>query len=141
MKARIALLLLLAASAAAQAEIYQWQDEKGRQYFGEEVPARYQKKAKPVQSGPLNLMKAQKVEPSRTPAAAGPATASTGAPPPTTPSATGTSDEERCRVAQQRYLDSQACFARFRLSNGAVRPEAFEQCQDIAAPQGCGLNR
>jgi hypothetical protein len=134
MKARFA-LLLLAASTAAQAEIFQWKDENGRIHFGEEVPAKYQKAAKQVETGKLNTMPAQKTD-ARPPTAStpeGPAAEAPAAVPPPT----AQSDSERCAQAMARYQESQACFARFRIANGAVRPEAFPECETVTMPSGC----
>jgi hypothetical protein len=39
-----------------------------------------------------------------------------------------------CDALRRRYAQSQACFAPYRLANGAVRPEAFERCREMPDP-------
>lgn len=136
MTLRFALLLLLAAGTAAQAEIYQWKDEQGRTHFGEDVPARYRQAAKQVDSGRLNTMPAQKPAAPRPAVAAEPAQSAEAAPP-----RVPLSEEERCEAALLHFQESQACFARFRLANGALRPEAYDECPVVAMPSGCSTNR
>ncbi|MCD6060649.1 MAG: hypothetical protein K0S16_960 [Moraxellaceae bacterium] len=136
MKALPCLLLLLAASTA-QAEIYQWKDEKGRIHFGEEVPAKYQKAAKPVTPGPLNTMPAQKGDaqpvPNDAPESSGPAPGD-----PARDARAGT-PEDVCREQMARYQASQACFARYRNANGSVRPQGFQECEPVAQPTDCKI--
>ena len=44
-----------------------------------------------------------------------------------------------CERLTMRYQDSQACFAPFRLANGAVRKEAYRYCTPVADPSAkCG---
>lgn len=45
----------------------------------------------------------------------------------------------RCAALRKRYAQSQACFERFRLHNGGLRPGAFKQCKQIKNPSlQCG---
>jgi hypothetical protein len=49
------------------------------------------------------------------------------------------SAEATCEVLRKRYLDSQACFERYRLANGAVRAEGFKRCPNVVDPSPrCG---
>jgi hypothetical protein len=41
---------------------------------------------------------------------------------------------DRCAVLRKRYAQSQACFERFRLKNGGLRPGASRQCKQIQNP-------
>jgi hypothetical protein len=135
MNIRIALLLLAATATTAQAEIFQWKDEQGRTHFGQEVPARYQKAAKPVETGRINTM-----QPERRKSAAAPEAA-----PALPPQAPGTAAApaasipitDNCEAQMQAYTESQACFERFRIDNGAVRPEAYQECKTVPMPSGC----
>jgi hypothetical protein len=145
MKVTLALLFCATVAGSAHAEVYQWTDEKGRTHFGETVPEKYQKSATLKDTGKINLMKAQKVQPLAplppAPTVAAPAggpnrlppAADRGSPLPPTP-------EQGCQQEIQRYQDSQACFARFRNANGSVRPEAFQDCPQVAAPE-CATQR
>ncbi len=45
----------------------------------------------------------------------------------------------RCAVLRKRYAQSQACFERFRLHNGGLRPGASKACKQIKNPSlQCG---
>ena len=44
------------------------------------------------------------------------------------------SQGDRCAVLRKRYAQSQACFERFRLKNGGLRPGASRQCKQIENP-------
>lgn len=45
----------------------------------------------------------------------------------------------RCAALRKRYAESQACFQRFRLQNGGLRPGAARQCKEIKNPSlQCG---
>ena len=49
----------------------------------------------------------------------------------------GSSD---CAELQRRYLESQACFAPYRLANGALDADAFRHCVAVQDPSPrCGL--
>ena len=39
-----------------------------------------------------------------------------------------------CAALRRRYAESQACFSRYRLKNGGLKPEAYERCREIANP-------
>lgn len=135
MNIRIALLLLAATATTAQAEIFQWKDEQGRTHFGQEVPARYQKAAKPVETGKVNTMQPERRKAS-TPDETGPLP---GMQPPGAAAAPAASIPitDNCEAQMQAYTESQACFERFRLDNGAVRPEAYQECRTVPMPSGC----
>lgn len=45
----------------------------------------------------------------------------------------------QCAALRKRYAQSQACFERFRLKNGGLRPGASKQCKQIENPSvKCG---
>jgi hypothetical protein len=51
------------------------------------------------------------------------------------------SAEANCAVLRKRYLDSQACFERYRLANAAVKEEGFKRCPNVVDPSPqCGPN-
>lgn len=39
-----------------------------------------------------------------------------------------------CRAMRRRYAQSQACFGRYRLANGGLKPEAFKHCKQLENP-------
>ena len=53
--------------------------------------------------------------------------------------ATGGAETDRraCEEQKKRFMESQACFAKFRLANGGLRPEAFQHCTEVKQPRGC----
>ncbi len=51
----------------------------------------------------------------------------------------GATSEATCARLRKEYLDSQACFERYRIVGGAVKPEAFERCRNVVDPSPrCG---
>ena len=54
---------------------------------------------------------------------------------PTTGGAEG--DRRACEEQKKRFMDSQACFQKYRLATGAVRPEAYQRCTEVKQPRGC----
>jgi hypothetical protein len=40
-----------------------------------------------------------------------------------------------CEEQWQRYRESEACFARYRTSKKALRPEAHSRCREMLQPQ------
>lgn len=52
----------------------------------------------------------------------------------------GGNPPEDCETLQRRYLESQACFARYRLANGGLKAEASRRCTSVRDPSPrCGL--
>ncbi len=49
------------------------------------------------------------------------------------------SDNGQCAALRKQYAQSQACFERFRLQNGGLRPGASKHCKQIKNPSlQCG---
>jgi len=44
------------------------------------------------------------------------------------------SDAEKYRDQMQKFQESEACFSRFRNTNGSVKDGAFQECGDIKRP-------
>lgn len=60
--------------------------------------------------------------------------------PPAKPVRKPASSDLSCPELQRRYLESQACFAPYRLANGGLDREAFRHCQVVKDPSPrCGL--
>jgi len=56
------------------------------------------------------------------------------------PKPAGPSPFASCAELQRRYLESQACFAPYRLANGGMDAEAFRHCIEVVDPSPrCGL--
>lgn len=47
--------------------------------------------------------------------------------------------DKRCVLLRKRYARSEACFARYRMKNGGLRPGAFKHCKQMKDPSSdCG---
>jgi hypothetical protein len=53
------------------------------------------------------------------------------------PASGAEADRRACEEQKKRFMESQACFQKFRLVNGAVRPEAHQHCTEVKQPRGC----
>ena len=149
MALRVAFLLLLGplSLAAYGADAFSWVDEDGKTHYGDSVPGRYKQKAKKLDSSAVTgdqrleaearlakeKARAESLEKAREARLDGAQSAS--APAPTAPP-TGDSANE-CEKQLKKYLDSQACFAPYRLKDGGIKPEAFQKCTEVKEPRGC----
>jgi hypothetical protein len=48
-----------------------------------------------------------------------------------------TSTDAKCREAWQKYRESMACFAPYRVVGGGVKLEAFAHCKNVNQPDLC----
>ncbi len=55
-------------------------------------------------------------------------------PAPVAGSLSGAPEAGRCATLRKRYAQSQACYQRFRLKNGGLRPGASKQCKPVENP-------
>jgi len=60
-------------------------------------------------------------------------------PQPSSKPATGGAEGDRqaCEEQKRRFMESQACFQKYRLANGGLRPEAYQRCTEVKQPRGC----
>lgn len=129
--------------------IYRWVDEAGIVHYGDTVPDKYKDSAthKPQLKTEHPVIdvegtareqqarqRAREVLQPENPAAPAAAPANANTPEPTVSENTG---DMTCEEQWQRYNASQACFAQFRLANGAIRPEAYEKCVAVPQPPRC----
>ena len=133
--------ILLVANAGSSAEIYRWTDDKGEVHFGDAVPESAKASASKVDTssstisdaehsaGEARLERARK-EIDRPERGARPAAVSPARTPP------GSSRTD-CAAQWRAYNDSMACFDAFRMTSGAMRPEAFEKCESMVQPEPC----
>lgn len=134
MKQLLPALLLCLAVAPAQAEIFKWVDEKGRTHFGEAPPEKYRKSATTLTPVPVNTIKGNELR--------GPdggndyrSNSPAEALPPEVPAAQ--SEKEQCEARQLTFRKSQECFARYRNANGSLKPEAYQNCENVEQPPPC----
>jgi len=149
-------LAIAVASPAGAADIYRWVDENGQTHLSDKVPERYQRSAVKVDPGPTQVSPEQQRQAqernARIKAAADEGerrraaeeAAGRTAPVPPAPAMRSRPVPQRsasCEDLVRRYRASQACFAPYRMANGALRPEAFDLCgPDVADPSAqCGV--
>ena len=54
-------------------------------------------------------------------------------------SPSATSDGKDCATLHRLYMESQACFSRYRNANGSIKAEAFDNCTPVIDPNPvCG---
>lgn len=146
----IAILLVLPCIVYAGNPIYRWVDEEGTVHYGDTVPDRYKDSAtrKPelkehpvIDVTPTEQQRRAReraldildVEPeAETASPAAPANAN-----PPAPSVSENTQDMTCEEQWTRYNASQACFAPYRMANGAIRPDAFDNCVVIPQPRQC----
>ncbi len=138
----LGLTILLAANAASSAEIYRWTDDKGEVHFGDAVPESAKASASKVDTSNATISDAERnagearlererKDIARPERGAGPAAAN----PAQTPPPGGRRSD--CAAQWRAYNDSMACFDAYRMTSGAMRPEAFEKCESIVQPEPC----
>ena len=49
-------------------------------------------------------------------------------------------DSATCVKKWDRYHESQRCFAKYRRSNGTMKPSAYKHCKEVKAPAECSHN-
>ncbi|HTF16274.1 MAG TPA: DUF4124 domain-containing protein, partial [Burkholderiales bacterium] len=131
--------------AAQGADVFRWVDEDGKVHYGESVPDRYKQKARKVdltgtgvtdarrQEAEARLAKEKASAESLQRKREVKTDAEQAAPPPPDTRQAGNECEEQLK----KYMDSQNCFAPYVMKDGAVRPEAFQQCTVVKQPRGC----
>ena len=146
----IAIVLLAPCILQAGNPIYRWVDDDGMVHYGDTVPDQYKDSAQrkpelkehPVIDVEGTAREQQARQRAREvldiesdngqPTAAAPANANAPE-----PSVSENTADMTCEEQWQRYNASQACFAPYRLANGAIRPEAFDNCVAIPQPPRC----
>jgi hypothetical protein len=142
-------LLVLPYTALAGNPIYRWVDEAGAVHYGDTVPDKYKDSATrkpelkehPVidvegtakeQQARQRAREVLDIEPDQPqqPAAATDANAPA-------PAVSGNTADMTCEEQWARYSASQECFAPFRMANGAIRSEAFDNCVAVPQPARC----
>ena len=138
---RLAVLLpcLFAALNAVGAEVYRWTDDQGRVVYGDRVPERHERKARPVDvTAPVTVPGARQRAPAPRRSSDAPAPRAAG------PGVIGESQalpkladaDARCAAAWQRYNESYACFDQYR-AGGKVQAEGYAHCEPVLMPSDC----
>jgi hypothetical protein len=122
-------------------------DEEGTVHYGDSVPDKYKDSAthKPQLKDDHPVIdvegtareqrarqRARQVLESDSAPSAAPASAN-----PPAPAVSENTGDMTCEEQWQRYNASQACFAPYRLANGGIRPEAFDNCVAVPQPPRC----
>lgn len=139
-------IALVSPMSAHSAEVYKWVDDTGGVHYGDSVPAPYKKQAERVNLPEIQTLdfgiqrsNAEVATGKEAPVHRIPGDERIGETSPGLLSSGESggfdSDEATCEEKMQRFMDSQECFAPFRLANGAVRAEAFEHCTVVPQPR------
>jgi len=143
---RVAFLLLLGSMSLSTygADIFRWVDENGKVHYGDSIPDRYKQKAKKIDPKSDEVTGAQRQE-AQERVAREKAKAesirkareakSDGAPQGSAPSTLA--GDGGCEDQLKKYLESQTCFAPYRLKDGGIKPEAFQNCTEVKEPTAC----
>lgn len=154
-----ALAMLGGTAGAPAADVYRWQDAQGRVQYGDVVPPGYEGAARevavpevtPEQRRAAEVLAAREraelagqdnggAGKGRSAAnlpqesGGGRRAAGTGSGAFTRTAAGEDPAVAACTAAWHAYRESVACFARFKLRNGGVRPEAFSVCKQLLQP-------
>lgn len=137
--------------AAAAASICRWVDENGQAQFSDVVPDKYKGVVTCTHSQPAEPSAEQRAAAERArsrvskpspplQAASKPPAPQVAALPPAARLPTETvTDSTDCKTWQRLFDESGACFAPYRTSNGGVKAEAFDKCNEVPSPQEkCG---
>lgn len=152
-----ATLLLGAVTGVQAADIYRWVDKQGRLHLSDVVPDEYKDSATRIDSRQFELKPEQKREaeeraarekanlPSlpEPPVTAVPSGSAPVSPPPVAkrPVQRVTTSTD-CTTWWRLFRESQACFGPFHTVGGGIKPEAFEQCNEVPSPElKCGPYR
>jgi hypothetical protein len=128
--------------------IYRWVDEAGKVHYGDTVPDRYKDSATlkpelkehPVidvegtakeQEARQRAREVLDVEPDKPQSSQAPAANANAS------DVSENTADMTCEEQWVRYNASQACFAPYRVANGAIRPEAFDNCVVVPQPAQC----
>lgn len=151
----LALVLAFASAGAGASPVCRWVDASGQTHVSDTVPSAYQAGASCTDSDQFELTPAQQRDAERRTAdeqfrarnlgVLPPAGAASGIP--RTPRgakrpAETITDATDCPTWWRIYDESSACFGPFRTPQGSVKPEAFDQCNEVASPElKCGPRR
>lgn len=144
MKVQLPLMVVasLACVCTAASEIYKWTDDSGRVHYSNAAPEGSKSVATTVDVGVKAISELDRKQAEARLAKdraylrkAIPPTASTPLPA-VSPSSTrpSTRTNPTCEEAWKAYDESYACFDRYRMSEGRVKQEAFQHCEQVNQP-------
>ena len=149
MVARFAIFLmsLAAMSVAGAADVYRWTDHQGKRHVSDRPPERHKGKVRRDHYKTHQLTERQREE-AKSRALAEKSLRDRGVYlPPVVPMDLGADEpmhdeprqETECERMTRLYRESEACFAPYKLWNGATRAEAFQYCTVVVEPSiKCG---
>jgi hypothetical protein len=144
LKKYLMLCIALLPYGSANAQVSKWTDETGVTHYGDVVPEKYKRTAKPVairdDAPSQTQVKEAEARLGKLKATALASPSAQSAPSPASVSAPKSSEARgslSCDELWKQYEASYACFDPYRMGNGVLRPEAFEKCQEIKPPDKC----
>lgn len=151
----LALVLAFASAGAGASPVCRWVDASGQTHVSDTVPSAYQAGASCTDSDQFELTPAQQRDAERRTAdeqfrarnlgvlpPAGVASGVPRAPRSAKRPAEAITDATDCPTWWRIYDESSACFGPFRTLQGSIKPEAFDQCNEVASPElKCGPRR
>ena len=150
MVARFAFFLmsLAATSVAEAADVYRWTDHQGKTHVSDRPPERHKGKVRRDHYKTHKLTEGQREEAKSRALAEKSLRDRVVHVPPVVPVDLGADDEPmpdesrqetECERMTRLYRESEACFAPYKLWNGATRAEAFQHCTVVVEPSiKCG---
>ena len=136
----------LVLSPAGATSVCRWVDKSGKTQFSDMVPKDYSDTAicapvdvdelTPEQRADAERRRLQTIQiNSRVPPQASPAPVVSQVPPLAVTPPSSVSGSSQCQEQWRRFDESGACFARFRVFGGGLRPEAFSVCREVLQPE------
>lgn len=140
------LMSLTVASMAGAADVYRWKDDQGKAHASDRPPGHHKGKVNREHYKARELTRGQREEAAKARALAEKSLRDRPPVylPPSDPGADEPMPEEQaqeteCERLTRLYRESEACFAPYKLWNGATRAEAFEHCTPMVDPSvKCG---
>ena len=142
---------------AQAATIYRWVDDQGHAHFGDTVPAQYRSVARTVDSSGADLPDSARDEAVARAArerarqadfdAAQRARAHAAEPaapalPDSSRSQADAGGESECDRLWRIFMESEECFAPYRLPSGGIKVEAYAACKEVKRPSvECGPSK
>lgn len=141
-------LLILHSTFSHAQQVYKWTDAQGKTHYGDVLPEGAKPATPPAVITIIKPTESQRAEAlaraakekaqlqqqnEQAAASAAPSAAKEETAEPAAPA----NSNESCEAQWQKFNDSYACFDPYRLANGTIRAEGYEQCAEVKMPDKC----